>query len=208
MWNIEYRRLGIPGGGWPGTWQDVGAAADHLRVLANDYPIDLGRVSSLGHSAGGPLSLWLGARHRLSRESELWVEDPLTVVGVISSAGVNDLRAGFARNVGEGALSELLGGGPDVHPDRYASVSPPDLLSFGKPQLLIHGLADTMVDVSVSQDYERLARAAGDSVRLVTIPGADHFQIRDPATVYWAPACAAILEFCGVGAIDTVAAPR
>ena len=33
-WNIEYRRIGNPGGGWPGTFQDVAAAADHARALA------------------------------------------------------------------------------------------------------------------------------------------------------------------------------
>src|SRR5258706_15482483 len=30
-WNIEYRRLGDPGGGWPGTFLDVALAADYLR---------------------------------------------------------------------------------------------------------------------------------------------------------------------------------
>src|SRR5947209_8208410 len=29
-WNIEYRRVGNPGGGWPGTFLDVASAADYL----------------------------------------------------------------------------------------------------------------------------------------------------------------------------------
>src|SRR5262245_19813991 len=29
-WNIEYRRLGNPGGGWPGTFQDLSEATDFL----------------------------------------------------------------------------------------------------------------------------------------------------------------------------------
>src|SRR4026208_1039101 len=32
-WGIEYRRCGDPGGGWPGTFQDIGAAADYVRAL-------------------------------------------------------------------------------------------------------------------------------------------------------------------------------
>jgi acetyl esterase/lipase len=52
-WNIEYRRLGQPGGGWPGTYLDVGRAIDHLRELATPYKLDLNRVVVLGHSAGG-----------------------------------------------------------------------------------------------------------------------------------------------------------
>jgi len=30
VWNIEYRRLGASGGGWPGTLDDVRAGIDHL----------------------------------------------------------------------------------------------------------------------------------------------------------------------------------
>ena len=58
-WNIEYRRLGI-GGGWPTTFEDVAAAIDHLDTL--DAPLDRGRVSMLGHSAGGHLALWAAGR--------------------------------------------------------------------------------------------------------------------------------------------------
>ena len=52
-WNIEYRRLGNPGGGWPGTFIDIAAAADHLRALAETYPLDLARVVTLGISPAG-----------------------------------------------------------------------------------------------------------------------------------------------------------
>ena len=33
-WNIEYRRIDQPGGGWPGTFQDVGAVPYFLRTIA------------------------------------------------------------------------------------------------------------------------------------------------------------------------------
>jgi acetyl esterase/lipase len=33
-WNLEYRRLGNAGGGWPGTFQDVAHGSDFLRSLA------------------------------------------------------------------------------------------------------------------------------------------------------------------------------
>jgi acetyl esterase/lipase len=195
-WNVEYRRLGIPGGGWPGTWEDLAAATDHLKDIASEYSLDLNRVVSLGHSAGGPLSLWLAGRHRLPAGNPLHRADAVPLIGAISSAGVNDLRSAYSRNMGEGVLNDLLGGGPDRFEERYASVSPPDLLPFGVPQLLIHGTRDTMVDLSVSEEHLRVARAAGDSAELVTIDGADHFQIRDPASPYWKPAREAILRFC------------
>src|SRR5579862_343786 len=36
-WNIEYRRIDNPGGGWPGTFQDVAAAVDILPSIAKKY---------------------------------------------------------------------------------------------------------------------------------------------------------------------------
>ena len=61
VWSIEYRRLGN-GGGWPATFLDAGAALDHLRTLADEYALDLRRVVTAGHSAGGHLALWLAGR--------------------------------------------------------------------------------------------------------------------------------------------------
>ena len=58
-WNIEYRRVGQQGGGWPGTLEDVAAAVDALADLdalaGLDVPLDLARVVAVGHSAGGHL---------------------------------------------------------------------------------------------------------------------------------------------------------
>jgi acetyl esterase/lipase len=61
-WNLEYRRLGNDGGGWPGTFQDIAAGADHLRQIAAKSQLDLSRVVAIGHSAGGHFALWLAAR--------------------------------------------------------------------------------------------------------------------------------------------------
>ena len=61
-WNLEYRRVGQPGGGWPGTFQDVAAGLDHLAELAGREPLDLDRLVVAGHSAGGHLALWSAAR--------------------------------------------------------------------------------------------------------------------------------------------------
>src|ERR1700749_189807 len=62
VWNIEYRRLGDAGGGYPGTYQDVGAAIDKLRGEAKARNLDLSRVVIAGHSSGGVLSLWAAGR--------------------------------------------------------------------------------------------------------------------------------------------------
>ena len=45
VWSIEYRRVGDDGGGWPGTFDDVARAADHLRSIADQYSLDLAALS-------------------------------------------------------------------------------------------------------------------------------------------------------------------
>ena len=106
-WSLEYRRVGGEGGGWPGTYQDVAAGADHLRTLAGTFPLDLERVVASGHSAGGSFGLWLAARDRIPRESELWRSDPLRVGGVLALAPAPDLEglhaAGVCGNVIDGS---------------------------------------------------------------------------------------------------------
>ncbi len=62
-WNIEYRRLGVPGAGWPGTFDDVLLGIEQLaHFVAGDIDLDLERVVVSGHSAGGHLALWAAAQ--------------------------------------------------------------------------------------------------------------------------------------------------
>src|ERR1700730_14891444 len=60
-WNIEYRRVGNPGGGWPGTFEDVRAGYRYISQIAQRYKLDSTKVVVMGHSAGGQLALCLAA---------------------------------------------------------------------------------------------------------------------------------------------------
>ncbi|MDR3414164.1 MAG: alpha/beta hydrolase, partial [Formivibrio sp.] len=54
VWNLGYRRLGIPDGGWPLTGEDVIRGIDYLSSLAaKGTDLDLERIAVVGHSAGG-----------------------------------------------------------------------------------------------------------------------------------------------------------
>src|SRR3990167_8518943 len=92
-WNIEYRKLGNIGGGWPGTFQDIAAAADLLPSIAKKYSLDLSNVIIIGQSSGGHFALWLAGRHNLPTTSILYKKNPLIARGVISLGGVPDLLA-------------------------------------------------------------------------------------------------------------------
>jgi acetyl esterase/lipase len=194
-WNIEYRRLGEPGGGWSGTYLDVAHGIDHLRAMARKHNLDLSRVVLLGHSAGGHLAMWAAARARVPAASPVYAPDPLPVRGVIDLAGPLDLTAnipGYERLCGDTVITALLGGSPATMPERYAQASPINLLPLGVPQVLVIGDHEDFVPRPFVAVYAAAAARAGDSVRIITIPRAGHFEIASPRTAAWPHVEAAI----------------
>ena len=192
-WTIEYRRVGDPGGGWPGTFLDVGTAVDHLRRLREEHALDLGRVVVAGHSAGGHLALWAGARPKLT-DAALRGTEPLAPKGVVSLAGVDNLRRAIDEGVCDNMAAELLGGTPEEVPERYAVASPIELLPLGVPQHLINGARDPVVPEAFGRDYIAAAREAGDEAALTVIPDAGHFELIAPSTAAWQQVKKAIWE--------------
>ena len=192
-WNIEYRRIGDPGGGWPGTFEDAAAAIDHLREIKDFYPLDLDRVVTTGHSAGGHLALWLAARHRLKPGAPGSV-DPLPVQGVVSLAGATDLVAGEQGGFCGDAIPRLLGGTAEEQPARYGIASPQALLPLGVPQVLANGLEDPIADPRYSRDYAAAAQALGDKARFVGLSEAGHFELVAPGTSAWTAVQSEILR--------------
>ena len=162
--NIEYRRVGA-GGGVPQTLDDVRAAIATLEGRG----LDLTRVVTLGHSAGGHLAAWAG--HAVA-----------AVTHVISQAGVLDLVAGDREGLGGGAVPAFLGhrAGPGD-----ADVDPAQQLPLGVPVWCVHGSDDAVVPISQSRDYVAAATAAGARAELVEVAG-DHFVVIDPAGPAWA----------------------
>lgn len=184
-WNIEYRRIGNPGGAWPGTFQDVARAADFVRVLAQRFPLDITRLVAMGHSAGGHLALWLAGRGRLPATSEVAVGDPIGLRAAVALAPVADLRQVWDRQLGSGVVGDLMGGGPEAFPERYRQGSPADLLPLGVRQVVIHGQLDADAPFDMSVSYVQRAQAAGDSAELVDLGDTGHFEVVDPRTLEW-----------------------
>lgn len=199
-WNLEYRRLGEPGAGWPGTLLDAAQGTDELRALAAVHALDLSRVAALGHSAGGQLALWLGSRARLTPRSALYRPHPLPLRGVIGLAPITDLaRYGEGRGSCNAAVDDLLGGSPRQQLARYTQASPRDLLPLGLPQWLVQGELDPIVDAASAQDYAEAARAAGDAVGLSLIETAGHFEPALPGTAAWPAVLAAVRAALALG---------
>ena len=192
----EYRRVGQAGGGWPGTFDDTVAWSDRIVDLVADgvgpEAVDRDRVVYVGHSAGGHLALWAAARHRLPASSAWHRARPLPVRGVVSLAGVCDLRLAAELDLSDGATRDLVGGDPPDVPDRYALGDPAGLVPSGVRSVLVHGKDDANVPVTLSRTYAERARVAGDRVDLVELPGTGHFEVIDPLTPAWSAVTAAV----------------
>ena len=184
VWNIEYRRLGEPGSGYPGSFEDIASAIDHLKTLAKTYPLDLGNVVAVGHSAGGLFALWAAARDKLPADSLVMRKEPLRIKGVVTLAGIADLQTYRAR--GPGACSErfavdlLIAATARWPEDIFADTSPAAMLPLRVPQIVISGAADPVVPAPFGRYYSQLAAAAGDKVEEITLPNAGHFELIDP----------------------------
>lgn len=177
-YNVEYRRLGRDGGGWPQTFDDVAAAIDLLAGdRATEHRLDLDRVTLVGHSAGGQLALWAAGRRELPVGSPGAI--PLVTAGrVLALAAVCDLvRAGRVAE-------HLLGGTAAEVPERWAQADPMRRLPLDLPVALVHGARDGTVEVQRSRDYAAAAAAAGSPVTLVETRG-DHRALIDPSTASW-----------------------
>lgn len=185
VWNIEYRRVGQQGGGWPGTFHDVVRGVRHVSSLETTFPLNGQRLVLMGHSAGGHLALWAAGAHRLSAVEGFGVTEMLPLRAVIALAPVCDLRRAWELHLSQGAAAELLGGSPNHMPERYPVASPIEMLPLGVPQVLIHGTADDAVPYELSERYVAAANAAGDTCRLVTLPTLGHFELIDPHSAAW-----------------------
>jgi acetyl esterase/lipase len=184
VWNLEYRRLGSPGGGYPGTFLDVAAGVDKLRAIASGRNLDLARVVVAGHSAGGHLAAWTAGRARLRKSSPLFAANPLPIRAAVSIDGINDLKAyrdqGPGRCGEPGTVDDLVSGAAKQSP--YADTSPRELLPTKMPQVVVSGALDPIVPVKLARAYAAAAKRSGTRTRLIVYAGAGHFEPIDPAT--------------------------
>jgi acetyl esterase/lipase len=169
--NVEYRRVGNTGGGWPGTFADVRSAYQFLVQNAARYGLDTGRVAAIGHSAGAQLALCLAARET-------------GIQSVISLAGVIDLQRAYELHLSNDAVVEFLGGRPAQVEDHYREADPMKLKIVTR-QWIVHGSVDEIVPPSFSRDYATAKQKQKENVQLVEISGAGHFDIVDPRSAAW-----------------------
>jgi acetyl esterase/lipase len=184
-WNVEYRRVGNPGGGWPGTFEDIRNAYRFAPELAKRYHLDPVKLVVVGHSAGGQLALCLAAH------------EP-SLKGVVSLAGVVDLQQAWEQHLGNDAVADFLGGKPNEVPEHYAEADPMKLtVPRSATQWLIHGAADDIVPSFISRNYAQVKTQRGEDVHYLEILTAGHFDLIDPRSRAWLKVESTILHLVG-----------
>lgn len=165
-WNIEYRRVGPTGGGYPTTLEDVGAAID--RIAESEFD----KLAVIGHSAGGHLALWNASRTDAVTKPDL----------TISLAGVADVIKANRRGTGVDATTNFFGGD---YLDRVAAYTAgqPDPAAFAGRVVLIHGDADESVPLDQSTDLAPVVD------RVEVLAGANHFDVIEPHGATWRTIC-------------------
>lgn len=185
VWNIEYRGVDEEGGGYPGTFLDVSAAADALRGQAHTHDLDLSRVTGIGHSAGGHLILWLAARRQLQEGNLLKPTDPIAIRGVVVSGGLADLEASRPVTLPsclDAVYDQLIGPATSERPDPLADVSPARLLPVGVPFVSVHGDSDRIAPPVLAEQLAEKARAVGDEAGVIIVPETGHVELVTPGT--------------------------
>ena len=181
VWNIDYRGVDRPGGGYPGTFLDASVAADTLYANATRYNLDLRRLTAVGHSAGGHIALWLAGRHRLPSGSSLRRPNPVPIRTVISLGGLPDLEQA-GRPPGSGCGTDVI---KKIAGEHYEDTSVPRLAPLGVSQVLINGLQDKIIPVAFATDYAARMRSKGDSVVVRMVDDTGHVELISPDTKAW-----------------------
>lgn len=193
VWNIEYRGVDR-GGGMPGTYEDVGRAADLFVAEGGKYGFatDAPRIA-IGHSAGGHLALWLARRPALAAGDVLRGANPVRIDVAMSQGGLPDLRAGAARTghaCGTGAPRDMARGD-------YARSSPPEMPVGTAREILFNNDRDPIAPPDYARAYTAAMAKRGATAEMVTTADEGHVELITPDSISWGKQRQAIFEALG-----------
>lgn len=195
VWNVEYRRIDEPGGGYPGMYLDMHAALDLLAQHAPAHNLDLDRVVAVGHSAGGQLVQWIAGRARIPAGSPLHQANPLPVNRIVSLGGLADLRheAALIKSSCDRDLAQLAGEPSATRPDVLIDTNAADLMPNGSRTWLVTGALDTISPPRVAHDYAARSKQSGDMAEVVILPQASHYDEVATSSPAW-PTVLGVIE--------------
>jgi acetyl esterase/lipase len=189
VWTPSYRELGS-GGGWPNTFADWAQGLAYVKTLAKTYPIDLARITLVGHSAGTMPAVWLGSGSKgdavIDRElpkvrAAVAIDGPLRPMPY--TGGVD------AMICGRPVISEILGGSPSEVPARYAMLDP----LVNRPQIAQLLVVDGALPDPEPEVLDGLRRQ-GVAVEVIRVDQQQHFNMLVPGTADFAAMAPRLLD--------------
>ena len=187
-WNVDYREIGS-GGGWTATFEDWAAGLAALPGLAKRYPLDLTRVSLVGHSAGVTPAVWLTSGNQ---GDQVLVGKLPRVRASVLLDGPMDLATLEGQDeaiCGQKVLEPLFGGLPAQVPGRYGMLDPRKNASAAQEMVIVNGSFP-----APSADILAALRASGVKVEQIAVTPNEHFDMLKPGTADFATIAPALLR--------------
>ena len=185
VWNVEYRGVDETGGGYPGTYLDVRAAAHHLLEIGPSLNLDIGQIVAFGHSAGGHLAAWTAVQSNIPQGSSIGRDAALPVSTVVISGGLADLEASAPVTL-ETCLANIiddLTGPPSAdRPDVFSDTSVPELLPTPVALISVNGDQDRIAPPELGQALTEQVIASGADGQFIEVPETGHVELIAPGT--------------------------
>ena len=161
---------------WPTNLWDCKTAVRWLRKNAGRLDIDPDRIGVLGGSAGGHLA------DMVALTTPADGLDPAQPDGEFSCAVKCCVDMYGITDIGTYHNATMLGKTFSEAPEIYRLASPVTYVRSNSPPILIlHGTADTTVDVKQSENFAGVLKHAGAEHELIIIPEAVHsFDLQPP----------------------------
>jgi len=184
VWNIEYRGVDEPGGGYPGTFQDVAAAIEYLRDAPDEMNLSERQILGFGHSAGGHLLVWAASRRNLPQDSPLYQRVPYPIDVAINSGGLADLALSKTLTLPSclADIEEKLIGN---RPDAYLDTSPTEFMPPMSIVYSVNGGRDGIAPPSLGEAITDSINLAGGSASFRPVANAGHVELISPGTDAW-----------------------
>ena len=186
---IEYARKGyvcitvnyrlIAEAPMPASIEDVKCAVRWLRANAKKYNVDPGRIGAYGNSAGAHLVCMLGlVKPEAKLEGDGPYQDQSSLVQAVcaSATPTNFLLFDNRRKSQRTQPGELFAGPAETLEDRGRRASPSTYVAADAPPfLLVHGTADTTVNIKHGDTFHAALKKAGAKhLEYIRVEGAGH----------------------------------
>ncbi len=188
VWTPSYRELGSDGG-WPNTFADWAQGLGYVNTLAKSYPLDLSRLTLMGHSAGTMPAMWLGSGNK--GDAVIAADLPKVRAAVAIDGPLRPLPyVGVDKEIcGQPVIAPLMGGTPAEVPARYAMFDPLVNVPQIKRLLVVDGnLPDPEPEVIAG------LRAKGITVEVIRTDQSQHFNMLVPGTEEFAAIAPTLLD--------------